>query len=57
MVRWLAIYDTVGDGVSGDRNDQMAACWLQWKAQDIYCITQEALVLERGGHPYNDSPM
>ena len=26
MVRWLAIDDTVGNDVSGDCNDQMAAC-------------------------------
>ena len=57
MVRWLAIYDTVGDGLSGARNDKMATCWLQWKARDIYYSTQEVLVLEKGGHPYDDSPM
>jgi len=57
MVRWLAIYDAVGEGVSGGRNDQMAACWLQWKAREIYSSTQEVLILEKGGNPYDDSPM
>ncbi|KIN98610.1 hypothetical protein M404DRAFT_157473 [Pisolithus tinctorius Marx 270] len=49
LVRWSAIYDTIGGpGMSDNRNIRMAACWLQWQAQDIYHITQEALELENG---------
>ncbi|KIM52699.1 hypothetical protein SCLCIDRAFT_140532, partial [Scleroderma citrinum Foug A] len=55
MVRWMTIYDSIGDGTSRGHNSRMAVCWLQWQAWNIYGSTQEALELEKGGNPYNDS--
>jgi len=54
-VRWMAIYESIGDGMSRGRNGRMAACWLQWQAHSIYSSTHEALELEKGRNPYSDS--
>ncbi|KIO04382.1 hypothetical protein M404DRAFT_130349 [Pisolithus tinctorius Marx 270] len=55
IARWSAAIDIVGSRVSGGRNNRMAACWLQWRAREIYDFAREALVLENGGNPYHNN--
>jgi len=55
LVRWSDVYDKVEDCLSGGHKDQMAMCWLQWQARDIYIMVCEALELEQGGNPYKNN--
>jgi len=58
MVRWFTVYDIVQASVeSSRRHNRMAACWLHWQARDIHRITEEALELEIGGNPYDNSAL
>jgi len=55
LVRWSDVYDKVEDCLLGGHKDQMAMCWLQWQARDIYVMVRKALELEQGGNPYKNN--
>ena len=52
----VGCYERVRDCLLGDREDQMAMCWLQtqWQVRDIYDIAHEVLELEQGRNPYKN---